>query len=127
MLKIILYTLGALALIGIGMMVFLNIGLSSGKNVRIGVVDFSTLKDGIYHGLHKAGRWSNQVDVTVDTGKVTDIQVTKDVTFSNSEWRDRTLKDVVDEQTLQVDIISGATVTTKAYLKAIENALDKAR
>jgi major membrane immunogen (membrane-anchored lipoprotein) len=31
---------------------------------------------------------------------------------------------VIREQSLQVDTISGATLTSKAFLKAIENALD---
>ncbi len=32
-------------------------------------------------------------------------------------------EEVKTEQSLQVDTVSGATVSTKAYLKAIENAL----
>jgi uncharacterized protein with FMN-binding domain len=34
---------------------------------------------------------------------------------------------VIDAQSLQVDTISGATLTSKAYLKAVENALLKAQ
>jgi uncharacterized protein with FMN-binding domain len=33
---------------------------------------------------------------------------------------------VIEAQSLQVDAISGATLTSKAYLKAVENALEQA-
>jgi uncharacterized protein with FMN-binding domain len=32
-------------------------------------------------------------------------------------------RNVIDEQSLQVDAVTGATITSKAFLKAIENAL----
>lgn len=34
-------------------------------------------------------------------------------------------KSVIDNQTLKVDSVSGATVSSKVILKAIENALSK--
>jgi len=34
---------------------------------------------------------------------------------------------VVQAQSLQVDTISGSTLTSKAYLKAVEDALNKAQ
>jgi uncharacterized protein with FMN-binding domain len=33
---------------------------------------------------------------------------------------------VIESQSLQVDVISGATLTSKAHLKALENALEQA-
>ena len=47
--------------------------------------------------------------------------------FPKPEWTEQTMKSVIERQTLQVDVISGATVTMKAYLKSIENALEKAK
>ncbi|MFY9135653.1 MAG: FMN-binding protein, partial [Bacillota bacterium] len=68
-------------------------------------------------------RWSNKVRVTVESGRVTDIDVVEDVLFRSAEWTEKIIDSVMEEQSLDVDIISGATITTKAYLKAIENAL----
>lgn len=34
---------------------------------------------------------------------------------------------VIESQSLQVDVISGATLTSKAHLKALENALEQAK
>jgi len=35
--------------------------------------------------------------------------------------------DAIKSQTLQVDVISGATLTYKTHLKALENALEQAQ
>lgn len=99
-------------------------------NVTLDGADFSKLKDGIYNGAYEGGmyRWrANEVKVTVSSGKVTDIQQinTKDpaaAKFDNALLYKR----VIDNQSLQVDTISSATLTSKAYLKAIEDALLKA-
>lgn len=40
---------------------------------------------------------------------------------------DNLFDNAVKSQTLQVDVISGATITSKAHLKALENALEQAQ
>lgn len=40
---------------------------------------------------------------------------------------DDLFNDVIESQTLNVDVISGATLTCKAHLKALENALEQAQ
>jgi uncharacterized protein with FMN-binding domain len=100
-------------------------------NLPLGAVDFSKLNDGLYHGVYEGGmyRWRvNECDVTVSNGKVVDIQLagTKDPGAEGTDFNmlyDR----VIDSQSLQVDTISGATLTSKAYLKAVENALIQAQ
>ena len=69
----------------------------------------------------------NECDVSVSKGKVTDIQLsaTKDPAAPNMQHKE--LYDrVIKAQSLQVDTISSATLTSKAYLKAVENALVQA-
>jgi uncharacterized protein with FMN-binding domain len=97
------------------------------KNLPLQVVDFSRLKDGSYHGAY-AGcmyKWrANECQVTVSSGRVTDIQLagSKDPGAGNTraeELYDRVIK----AQSLQVDTISSATLTSKAYLQCVENAL----
>jgi uncharacterized protein with FMN-binding domain len=97
------------------------------KNLPIVAVDFSKLKTGKYHGAYEGGmyKWrANECDVTVSSGKVTDIQlaVTKDPGAKNTQHKE--LYDrVIKAQSLQVDTISSATLTSKAYLKAVEKAV----
>lgn len=100
-------------------------------NLPIKSMDFSKLKSGKYHGDYAGGmyKWRvNGCDVTIANGKVTDIQLadTKDPAAKNmqhTELYDRVIK----AQSLQVDTISSATLTSKAYLKAVEHALTQAQ
>lgn len=97
----------------------------------LNAVDFGRLNDGIYHGVYEGGmyKWRvNECDVMVTNGKVTDIKRTasKDPGGENTDYNmlyDR----VIEAQSLQVDTISGATLTSKAYLQAVENALIRAQ
>jgi uncharacterized protein with FMN-binding domain len=97
------------------------------KDLPLGSVDFSKLSDGTYHGAYEGGmhKWrANECQVTVSSGKVTDIElvVSQDPGGKNTQHQE--LYDrVINAQSLQVDTVSGATLTSKAYLKAIENAL----
>ncbi len=101
------------------------------RNVPFTEVDFSKLTDGTFHGAYAGGRYkwrANECDVTVAAGKVTNIQLSgsKDPGGKNSQHEE--LYDrVIKAQTLKVDTISSATLTSKAYLKAVENALVQAQ
>ena len=101
------------------------------RNVTLDGADFSKLKDGIYTGVYEGGmyKWrANEVKVTVNSGKVTDIQQTSTKDPAADKFDKELLyKRVIDSQSLQVDTISSATLTSKAYLKAIEDALIKAQ
>jgi len=108
-----------------GVAFYLNQGLEAGSSLAIGTIDAAALADGIYKGSYDSGRWSNEVEVTVKDQKITEIVVTKDVTFPKPEWTEELFDNVIKKQNTDVDVISGATVTCKAYLKAIENALSK--
>lgn len=102
---------------------FMSWGLEMGSQQVINSVNPATLADGDYSGNYDLGRWINEITVTVKNKKITKIDVVKDVTFSNPEWREQIFNRVIEKQNVNVDVISGATVTSKAYLKSIENAL----
>ena len=97
------------------------------RSLPLNGVDFSKLKDGTYHGAYAGGmyKWrANECDVTVKDGKVTDIQLvgSKDPGGKNAQHEE--LYDrVIKAQSLQVDTITSATLTSKAWLQAVENAL----
>ncbi len=97
------------------------------RNLPLDAVDFSKLKDGTYHGVYEGGmyRWrANECDVTVENGRVTDIQLSVSQDPGGKNTQHQELYDrVIQAQSLHVDTISSATLTSKAYLKAVENAL----
>ena len=112
-------------LIGIGGIFFISRGLSTGMNLVINDVELSSLSDGIYNGEYDAGRWSNEMNVAIKDHKIIKIEVVKDVSFSKPEVTEAIINRVIEKQNTNVDVVSGATVTSKAYLKAMENALKK--
>jgi uncharacterized protein with FMN-binding domain len=122
-LKIVLCVFLIFVLIGGAGMFYLTRGLEAGKDVSIKAVNLSGLKDGDYNGKYTSGRWSNEVKVTVKDGKITDIVVVKDVTFPKPEWTKELFDRIIHKQSSDVDVVSGATITSKAYIKAIEDAL----
>ncbi len=63
------------------------------------------------------------MNITIKEHKIIKIDVVKDVFFSKPEVTEALLSKVLEKQNANVDVISGATVTSKAYLKAIENSL----
>ncbi len=100
------------------------------RNLPLDGVDFSRLKDGTYIGEYEGGmyKWrANKAKVTVISGKVTAIESlnSSDPGAKNTDQA-KLFDRVIEAQSLQVDAISGATLTSKAYLKAVENALEQA-
>jgi uncharacterized protein with FMN-binding domain len=101
------------------------------RNLPLNAVDFSKLNDGAYHGAYEGGtyKWrANECQVTVSSGRVTDIQLVGSSDPGSKNTQHEALYDrVIEAQSLQVDTISGATLTSKAYLQAVENALIQAQ
>jgi uncharacterized protein with FMN-binding domain len=123
-LKGLLVVIILVVLIFAGGMLYLNVGLEKGLNVEINGIDMSDVHDGIYNGSYKAGRWSNKIAVTVEGKRITDIEIVDDVTFAKPEVSDELFLRVIKAQNTDIDAVSGSTVTCKAYLKSIENALN---
>jgi len=104
---------------------YLTRGLQEGQNIEVNEIDLSYLEDdGFYTGKFNFGRWSNEAKVTVKDKKIIDIEFPDDITLSQDEAREEIINRIIDEQKVKVDVVSGATVTSKAYMKSIEDALD---
>ncbi|MFN2130335.1 MAG: FMN-binding protein [Anaerolineae bacterium] len=101
------------------------------RSLPLDAVDFDKLADGTYHGAYAGGmyKWrANECDVTVANGKVTGIQLVGSSDPGSKNTGHEALYDrVIEAQSLQVDTISGATLTSKAYLQAVKNALTQAQ
>lgn len=100
-------------------------GLVKLAETSIPDVDLSKIADGIYKGSHKAFPVEAEVKVTIENHKIAGIELVK---HSNGQGAvaevipDR----VVGAQSLEVDIVSGATYSSKVILRAIEDALKSA-
>ena len=103
---------------------YISRGLDEGLKVSVNPVDLSDKEDGVYKGSYNFGRWSNELNVTVKEHKIIDIDITDDMMIVDPEVRSKLLQSVMEEQNTMVDAVSGGTVSCKAYLKSIENALN---
>ena len=122
--RIVLYILGGLVLLILVSMPFLNRGMREIKNLKIKNVDLAGVADGTYQGSYVQGRWKYTVDVTVLDHAITDIVVKPGSSSHIGSGFDQAAIDaVIQAQRLDIDTVSGASVTTKAFLKAVENAL----
>ena len=120
---VILSILGVLVVVGAGGVFYITNGLEAGENLAINPVDLTAIEDGTYAGVYQAGRWSNEVAVSVADHQIANIAVVKTVTIDDPELTSTIINNVIKNQSTTVEAVSGATVTSKAYLKSIENAL----
>lgn len=85
-------------------------------------INLSKIKDGIYYGEYKTMLVSAKVKVYVKSGKIMKIDIVEHKHGRGKKGED-IISRVIEYQSLKVDPISGATVSSKVILKAIENAL----
>ena len=113
--------IGFLAFIAV-IMVYAFLGKEQTLALQINAVDLTNIADGEYTGAYDCYRWSNTVVVTVADHQITDIEVVK-----GPNGREGTANDlagrVTEAQSPAVDAVSGATADSKAFLKAVETAL----
>ncbi|PKM49930.1 MAG: FMN-binding protein [Firmicutes bacterium HGW-Firmicutes-7] len=90
--------------------------------VIIEPVDISSISDGLYTGSFDAKITAATVGITVKDGEITDIDLIK---HKHDEGAQAVtiIDDVLGEQSLEVDVVSGATNSSNTILKAIEVAL----
>ena len=73
-----------------------------------------------------------QVQITVADGEITDVTV---VEYPTGNGKDRQInaralpvlvQETLDAQSADIDMVSGATVTSEGYLESLQSALDEA-
>ena len=91
-------------------------------------INLPAVPDGTFRGSHRVAKINYQVDVTVETHQIKSIRIikAKKRVFEKKCALckvESLIQEVVNQQTLPVDAVSGATQTSYAILKAIEDAL----
>jgi uncharacterized protein with FMN-binding domain len=94
-------------------------------DTEINDVDLASARDGTYTGRYSAFPVSAEVSVTVKNHLITDIEIIK---HFNGEGQGAEVipERVIDLQSLKVDCVSGATISSKVILMAIYDALSQA-
>ncbi|MDR1089149.1 MAG: FMN-binding protein [Coriobacteriales bacterium] len=102
--------------------VALNTYQQAARSIQIADVDLSRIGDGSYTGECDVGYVYAEVSVTVRSGAITDVTILKHRT-EGGHPAERLVGDVVDEQRITVDAVSGATNSSNVIRRAIYNAL----
>lgn len=86
--------------------------------------NLAALADGAYTGACNNGLVSAKVEVAVQDHAIADVRI-----LEHRNGMGKAAESIVDtvtaQQSLEVDTVSGATLSSQTILKAIENALSK--
>lgn len=88
-------------------------------------IDLETIKDGEYEGFYDVYYLNAKVRVKVENKRIVTIQLLEHKYDRHSGKP--MIEKVIEEQSLHVDTITGATNSCKTVLKAIEIALKKGK
>lgn len=100
----------------------MNESLENLRTMEIPEVDLSTIDDGVYEGSFSTFPVSVIVNVTVLDHEITVIDILRHDNGKGSS-AEVIVDDVISQQNLDVDIISGATYSSLVILFAVADAL----
>ena len=120
---IIIVVISIIAVLTIGVFAITR-NLSYMMDVYLHGINTTALSDGTYTGSFERGRFSNTLTVQIENHTIVGVSIKKDVSMARDDISDDVFNKVIKTQSTDIDAISGATVTTNAYLMAIEDALN---
>lgn len=92
------------------------------KGTSFGDLDISNVPDGVYVGEYDVNFIYAKVEVTVQNGVITNIDILE---HKNGRGKpaEVVVRRIMEEQKIDVDVVSGATNSSVVIKKAVENAL----
>jgi uncharacterized protein with FMN-binding domain len=100
--------------------------VAEAKDAQVGEVDISKVPDGTY-----VGGWLDYgdvpvvVEVAVKKGRIEGIKIIESKGDQYVQDAGAIIEDVIEAQSVKLDAVTGATITSDAILRAIEDALRK--
>lgn len=91
-------------------------------DITVHNIDVKGIADGTYTGDCNVGYIYAKVQVKVENGSITSVELLEHRT-ERGQNAESIVDNVVKEQKIDVDTVSGATNSSKVILKAVENAL----
>lgn len=91
-----------------------------------GSVEHDKLVDGVYEGSYKGGPNKAVVKVTIEKQKIVKIEIVEHDAWKGKKAEPIIPQRIIDQQSTNVDAVSGATNSSKVIMNAVQNALEKA-
>ena len=106
-------------------LLLLSCNTSSLAEIRAFLPEMSSKTNGVYRGHYSLSGTPVRVtlDVTVQNNTIIEIRIIEHTSSPIGKKAERITQNIIEEQSLEIDAISGATGSSKAILKAVENAL----
>jgi len=123
--KTVVMILLPIIIICIGFVAINAMTLNKIRNIHIENIDLTKVNDGVYQGEAKAGNYTYKVKVKVDNHKIVNINGVDNRKSPYVTYAEGVFTKIVKQQKVDVDAVTGATTTSKAFMKAVENALSK--
>lgn len=124
--KVLIVILIVIAVIVLAMVFFMFYGMGGIRKLIINEVDLSKVADGTYNGSYHKGRWTYDLEVAIKGHKITSIKNLNKRMDMFKEINEKVEAVIIEKQTVKIDTVSGATINTKAFQKAVENTLTAA-
>ena len=112
-----LLLLGAAALVGLSWQ-----AVHQARTLEVETPDLARLEDGVYQGEWSIPPVTAGVEVTMKDGRIAAVQLVRH-DHGLGGGAESLPRAVVESQSLGLDVVSGATVSSKCILKAVETAL----
>jgi uncharacterized protein with FMN-binding domain len=119
-----------IAFIGAGLILFFTVativfnqGMDKIHALTIKTPALSAVYDGEHYGKYCEGRWCYDITVIIKDHKISDIKLNNDKMRMFKDLHATLIKKIIEQQRIDIEAISGATITSKAFLKAVENAV----
>ncbi len=91
-----------------------------------GPVDRARLVEGIYEGSYREWPNSAAVRVTVKGNAIVSIEIVEHQAWRGKKAEAAVLNRIVEEQSTNVDAVTGATNSSRVIMNAVQNAIQKA-
>ena len=122
-----------LSLTGIGVVLGVGLGLmgyydmESYRNMKIGNPDLTQIPDGVHRGSVSYSGFEYTVAVKVIQSRIEGVGIVNNRESEYARFAEGIIPRVIQNQSPDVDGITGATTTSKCLMKAIEIALEEAK
>lgn len=99
--------------------------LSKIRNTPIKNVNLTKISDKTYKGKAKAGNYTYIVEVKIKNHKIINIEGSCNRKSPYVTYAKGVFTKIIKQQKIDVDSVTGATTTSKAFMEAVENALNE--
>ncbi|MCU6761755.1 Predicted NADH:ubiquinone oxidoreductase%2C subunit RnfG [uncultured Roseburia sp.] len=94
------------------------------NDIAINDIDLSSVENGEYIGEYAITPVYAKVKISVKNQEIVDIQILEHNNGLGTS-AEKIVDKVLENQSLDIDAVSGATVSSRCILKAIDNAIEK--